>query len=138
MASCGQLAITQKKEGRLSAPFLIFEFEALDQRLENWAAARAGAPYFLRSTTPAVARQEAALLHGAAQIRLVLGKRWEMRGAPRGPGPTDRRPRRVAITSNCSRRCVTSNGCWRPSAAWAAQVDLLVAAVDGDLARGRA
>src|ERR1700736_4089244 len=39
------------------------------------AAARAGAAVFLALDDAAVARQEAALLHGAAQIRLVLGKR---------------------------------------------------------------
>ncbi len=50
--AAAQLAITQKRKGAFRRPSPLSNFEASDQRLENWKRRRAPArPYFLRSTT---------------------------------------------------------------------------------------
>src|SRR5882757_1450063 len=99
------------------------------------AAAGAGAAVLLALDDAAVARQEAALLHGAAQVRLVLGERLRDAVAHRAGLAREPAARHggdhveLLAALRDVERLLDDHLLGR-----AREVDLLVAAVDGDLA----
>src|SRR5580704_320526 len=143
MASCGTVPNDAKKKGAFRRPSI----SCLPMKRggrgssalgELEAAARPGATIFLALDDAAVARQEAALLHSAAQIRLVLGERLgdavaHRAGLARQPAARDGGDHVELLAAlRDVERLLDDHLLGR-----AREIDLLVAAVDGDLAGAR-